>query len=81
MDGRLSVAEFKRLVGLEELPREEESGYKTLAGFVLTYLGRIPKVAEHFEWRGLRIEVLDMDGRRIDKLLVIPGRSSQKTVA
>ncbi|HEY7914898.1 MAG TPA: transporter associated domain-containing protein, partial [Blastocatellia bacterium] len=47
----------------------------------LTYLGRIPKVAEHFEWRGFRIEVLDMDGRRIDKLLVIPGRSSQKTVA
>jgi putative hemolysin len=81
MDGRLSVAEFKRLVGLEELPKEEESGYKTLAGFVLTYLGRIPKVAEHFEWRGLRIEVLDMDGRRIDKLLVIPNRSGQKTVA
>lgn len=44
----------------------------TLAGFVMSYMGRIPAVADHFEWQGLRFEVVDMDGKRIDKVLVAP---------
>jgi putative hemolysin len=39
---------------------------------VMSYLGRIPAVADHFEWQGLRLEVVDMDGKRIDKVLVAP---------
>ncbi|HEX6592250.1 MAG TPA: transporter associated domain-containing protein, partial [Moraxellaceae bacterium] len=50
----------------------EEGGrdYQTLAGFILFHLGHVPETGEHFEWSGLRIEVVDMDRRRIDKLLV-----------
>jgi putative hemolysin len=43
-----------------------------LGGFVFTQMGRVPSVAEHFEWNDLRFEVVDMDGKRIDKVLVNP---------
>jgi putative hemolysin len=43
-----------------------------LAGFVILQLGRIPAVADHFQWDRLRIEVVDMDGNRVDKVLVTP---------
>jgi putative hemolysin len=46
--------------------------FSTLAGFVLWQLRRVPKVAEELVWRGYRFEVVDMDGRRIDKILVVP---------
>lgn len=68
LDGMLSVDDFKELFQLSHLPQEEE--YETLGGFVMTHLGRIPQVADHFEWQGLRFEVMDMDGRRVDKILV-----------
>jgi putative hemolysin len=41
-----------------------------LGGFVFTQMGRVPSVAESFEWNDLRFEVVDMDGKRIDKVLV-----------
>ena len=44
--------------------------YTTLAGFVLAQLGHLPATGESFRWRGFRFEIVDMDGRRIDKLLV-----------
>jgi putative hemolysin len=47
-----------------------DASYQTLAGFILFYLGRVPRAADHFEWNGLRFEITDMDGRRIDKVLV-----------
>lgn len=72
LDGALPVEEFKELFPVGKLPGEERSSYHTLAGFVMSYLGRIPAVADHFEWQGLRFEVVDMDGKRIDKVLVAP---------
>ena len=53
--------------------------FNTLGGFVMMRLGRIPAVADHFEWGGLRFEVMDMDERRVDKVLValITARSEQ----
>ena len=61
---------FRHVGDLQSEPPEEESGaYHTLSGFILMRLGRIPAVAEHFEWRGWRFEVVDMDGNRIDKVL------------
>lgn len=72
LDGMLSVDEFKELFHLRVLPGEEHGVYQTLAGFVIMQLGRIPTVADHFEWQGLRFEVVDMDGNRIDKVLVAP---------
>ncbi len=68
LDGMLPNDEFKEIFNLRYLPAEEE--YETLGGFVMTHLGRIPKSADHFEWSGLRFEVMDMDGNRVDKVLV-----------
>jgi putative hemolysin len=70
MDGALTVDEVKDLLDLEALPGEEEVGYETLGGLMMAYLGRIPHAGDHFEWGGLRFEVMDMDGRRVDKVLV-----------
>ena len=72
LDGMLSVDEFKELFQLRALPGEEQGVYQTLAGFVIMHLGRIPSAADHFEWGGLRFEVVDMDGNRVDKVLVMP---------
>jgi putative hemolysin len=71
IDGMLSVEEFRDLLGIAQLPEEEEFGYETLAGFVLHQLGRVPTTGDHFEWSGLRFEIMDMDGNRIDRVLVM----------
>lgn len=74
LDGMLDIDEFKDLFKLGALPNEHD--YETLAGFVMTSLGRVPKSADQFEWEGLRFEVVDMDARRVDKVLVttLPAR-------
>jgi len=68
LDGMLSIEEFKEIFKITTLPHEEE--YETLAGFVMMSLGKIPQASEQFEWNSLRFEVVDMDGRRVDKILV-----------
>ncbi|MGH6918964.1 MAG: transporter associated domain-containing protein, partial [Geminicoccaceae bacterium] len=68
MDGMLAIDEAKLALGLDSLPEEES--YHTLAGFVLAQLGRVPGEGESVLYGGWRFEVVDMDGRRIDKLLV-----------
>ncbi|MCX7402635.1 MAG: hemolysin family protein [Planctomycetia bacterium] len=68
VDGSVSVEEVAEHldVQLDSVPRD----YSTISGLVLTQLERIPSVGDTTAWRGLTIEVVDMDGRRIDKLLV-----------
>lgn len=68
LDGMLSVEDFKEIFNLRHLPDEEE--YETLGGYVMMHLGRIPQAADRFEWNGLNFEVVDMDGKRVDKVLV-----------
>lgn len=68
LDGMLEVDEFKEIFNLPILPHEDE--YETLSGFVMLSLGRVPQPADQFEWHDLRFEVIDMDGRRVDKVLV-----------
>ncbi len=68
LDGMLPIDDFKELFNLSSLPQEEE--YETLGGFLMTLLGRIPQVSDRMEWKNLRFEIMDMDGRRIDKVLV-----------
>ncbi len=71
VDGLISVEEFKDLVDLkDELPGEDEKLFQTLAGFIMTHQGKVPVVADTFEWQSFRFEVVDMDGRRVDKVLV-----------
>ena len=69
-DGQLQIDELKDILDLDELPEEEHAGFSTLGGFMMNQLGEIPTVGRHFEWDGLRFEVVDMDGRRVDKVLV-----------
>lgn len=68
LDGMLEVDEFKEIFHLPLLPHEDE--YETLSGFVMVSLGRVPQPTDRFEWHGLKFEVMDMDGRRVDKVLV-----------
>ncbi len=75
LDGMLSVEDFFKLFEMEEWESDERGSYQTLGGFVITHLGRIPAAADHFEWQGMRIEVMDMDGNRVDKVLVVPAPS------
>jgi putative hemolysin len=71
IDGGVTFDRFRELLGTDVRFPEEESGtYHTLAGFVMTWLGHIPQISESFEWEGFRIEVVDMDRNRIDRLLV-----------
>lgn len=70
VDGLLSADEFKDLFHLGELPGEDRGDYQTVGGFVVMQIGHIPVPAECFRWGGLCFEVLDMDGNRVDKVLV-----------
>lgn len=68
VDGRTPIEEIHLSIGLPEISADED--YDTIAGFVLEYLRKTPKTADAFEVFGYRFEIMDMDGRRIDKVLV-----------
>jgi putative hemolysin len=70
IDGMTPIDEVEALIRQKDM--RGEADFHTLAGFVLTELGHLPKAAEHFIWRRHRFEVVDMDGRRIDKVMVVP---------
>ncbi|TFW33720.1 hemolysin family protein [Massilia horti] len=73
MDGGISLDRFREVLGaVVEFPGEGDGSYHTLAGFVLYQLGYIPKPSEYFDWDAYRFEIADMDGNRIDRLLVTP---------
>lgn len=69
LDGTMSVDELKDYLEVESLPGEHDR-YQTLSGFVMTELGHIPKASDTFEWGSYRFEVVDMDGMRVDKVLL-----------
>ncbi len=70
LDGKFSIEDFKQLFDISELPEEAENYYQTVGGFVMSYLGRIPHAGDRFEWEDISVEVVDMDWRRVDKVLV-----------
>jgi putative hemolysin len=70
VEGSAAMEDVQQHFGLDQLPEEEAGAYHTIGGFVMARLGRVPKAADSFEWAGMRFEVMDMDGRRIDKVLV-----------
>ncbi len=75
IDGSLSTDDLRELLQVSELPGEQEHDFRTVAGMVMTALGHIPQTGEVFAWHGVRFEVVDLDGARIDKLLVTPAPS------
>ena len=70
IDGRLSTEELREMLTLRSLPGEDDNDFTTAAGMVIARYGRIPHAGEHFDWDGWRIEIVDLDGARVDKLLV-----------
>ncbi|NLG59122.1 MAG: HlyC/CorC family transporter, partial [Gammaproteobacteria bacterium] len=70
VDGSVTIDTMRELFGGNRLPDEDEHDFHTAAGMVIAHFGRIPNTGEWFEWEGWRIEVIDLDGPRIDKLLV-----------
>ncbi|PZP34475.1 MAG: hypothetical protein DI603_05850 [Roseateles depolymerans] len=70
IDGLIPVQELKDRLALKELPEEDRGRYNTLAGMIMLLLGRLPRTADVAEWDAWRFEVVDLDGKRVDKVLV-----------
>lgn len=69
VDGMTPVDDVEAAIDLPAL-RVDDGDYHTIAGFVLDKLGHVPTASEYVDWEGYRFEVVDMDGRRIDKILI-----------
>ncbi|MCE1253753.1 MAG: hemolysin family protein [Anaerolineae bacterium] len=69
-DGLIQVDELKEYLDVKELPDEGDRNYETLSGLIMSQLGRVPIVGDYFAWDRFKFEVVDMDGRRVDKVLV-----------
>jgi putative hemolysin len=69
VDGRLPIDEFREILALAD-PLPDDADFHTVAGLVIDRFEHFPRLGEWLEWRGWRIEVIDLDGARIDKLLV-----------
>jgi putative hemolysin len=70
MDGLIPVPELKDRLELKDLPEEDRGRYNTLAGMIMLLLGRLPRTTDAVVWEGWRFEVVDLDGKRVDKVLV-----------
>lgn len=81
VDGTLSIEELKELLNVAQLPGEREEHYETISGFALMQLGRIPSIGDRFAWERWQFEIVDMDGNRIDRVLVATTNKPDKTSA
>ena len=72
MDGLIPIPELKDRLDLKSVPDEEHGRYNTLGGMVMWLSGRIPRTADCIEWQGCQLEIVDLDGNRIDKVLARP---------
>jgi putative hemolysin len=68
----LHIDRLKEIFDFEELPAERQGLYQTVGGFIISQVKRIPRAGQFFEWGNVRFEVVDMDGRRVDKVLAAP---------
>jgi putative hemolysin len=72
ISGLAPIGRVVEQLALEGLPNDDRYRFETLAGLLLSLLGRMPHTGDITEWEGWRFEIVDMDGRRIDKILAIP---------
>ena len=77
VDGLLSADELKERLGFDRLPRDEEDDYQTVGGLMMAGLERVPAAGDAFDWEGWRLEVADMDGNRVDKVLATPTKDGE----
>jgi putative hemolysin len=78
VDGMVTVDEVRDLTGLPRLPGEDSDDFQTLGGFMMARINRVPKVADRIMVDGFRFEVVDMDGRRVDRVLIIPPKAASR---
>jgi putative hemolysin len=69
LDGHIPVPELKDRLNLASVPEEERGRYHTLSGMLMLLTGKLPSVTDTVQWGGWRFEVVDMDGKTIDKVL------------
>lgn len=69
LDGLIPLQELKDRLGLDVVPEEERGRYHTLSGMLMLLTGRLPREGDSAEWEGWRFEIVDMDGKKIDKVL------------
>ena len=69
LDAHIPVQELKDRLGLDAVPDEERGRYHTLSGMLMLLTGRLPKVTDTVDWERWRLEIVDMDGKTIDKVL------------
>jgi putative hemolysin len=77
VDGMVTIDELKDLLGVTSLPGDESGDFQTLGGYMMARINRIPAVGDRIIAKGFRFEVVNMDGRRVDRVLIAP----PKTVA
>jgi len=76
LDGSLPIIRFADAIGIDEIPQGDRGRYRTVAGFVLSKLGRLPKVGESFEWLEFKLTIAEMDKNRVRKIVVQPRRAT-----
>lgn len=81
VDGALAIEDLKEILRVSELPGEQTGRFQTAAEFTLNHFGKIPSEGERFTWQGHRFEIIDMDGNKIDKLLVTTGPAAGAPLA
>lgn len=81
VDGGVLIGDLKTLLHVARLPGEEQGKFQTVAGFMMDRIGRVPSSGEQFVWDKHRFEVADMDGKRVDKVLVVPYRARNVSAA
>ena len=71
LDGLIPVPELKDRLGLKNVPEEERGRYNTLSGMLMLLLGRLPQTTDRCDWEDWTFEIVDLDGKRIDKVLAV----------
>ena len=80
VEGMIGLQDMKDLFSFTSLPHEKDGGYQTLGGMIMMSVGRIPRETDVVLWQGWRFEVMDMDGRRVDKVLVTPPKNLREPI-
>jgi putative hemolysin len=75
VEGMIGIQDLKDLFNISTMPHEKDGGYQTLGGMIMMSVGRIPRETDVVLWQGWRFEVMDMDGHRVDKVLVTPPKN------
>jgi putative hemolysin len=79
LDGVIPIPEMKDRLELNSVPEENKGRYHTLSGMMMLLLGKVPAAGDHADWEGWHFEVVDMDEKRIDKVMATPLLNSEPT--